>query len=389
MNILDNYVFYYNETDHARAPFITAMSNGKLILGFNLIHNDYQLTHDWDTRQKAHYIIGETPAELAVNSPRLLTGRHSMPPMFFETSKGKLLAVYNSHHEYEYDSEEAKQILADKELHPFTKTRRSDVFTNADGSRGEQRLSEKDYLRMIDNSEGEVGTVGLLNPVSVYASDDYGESWHEQGKIYSKPDKEKGPAGFRGNMIEVNSELLIACNWKDDVDTYTRHVYLMSSSDEGVSWQIKSKIAGPEECPNETSLYQNPDGRLTAIMRTMEGYLCLAHSDDNGESWGEMIKSSVWGFPAHAILHSSGKVVLTYGYRNKPKGTKVKILNADLTDFDTAPEYYVVQYDEEGSGGGGYPYAVELKDGSVLIVYYDRIVPYGASAIMGTKISID
>jgi hypothetical protein len=78
--------------------------------------------------------------------------------------------------------------------------------------------------------------------------------------------------------------------------------------------------------------------------------------------------------------------LLTYGYRHAPFGIRARILNAECTDFATAPE--MVLRDDGGTTDLGYPWSVKLNDGQVLVVYYFN-VGTGIQHIAGTILQID
>jgi len=63
-----------------------------------------------------------------------------------------------------------------------------------------------------------------------------------------------------------------------------------------------------------------------------------------------------------------GRVFLVYGYRHPPYGIRARILDAECTDFATAPEF--VLRDDGGNGDLGYPWAVALPGRRILAVYY-------------------
>ena len=66
-----------------------------------------------------------------------------------------------------------------------------------------------------------------------------------------------------------------------------------------------------------------------------------------------------------------GRILLVYGYRQAPFGIRAKILNAECTDIATAPE--VVLRTDGGNGDIGYPWAVQLPNGNILVAYYFNI----------------
>src|SRR4051794_5865199 len=89
VHVGQRYIFYGNEFDHARCPYLTKLSDDRLLIGMNIVHNSVLMT-DADWRQKPHFLLGRTPEELARKRPTLLTGQHGHPPYFFELKNGDL-----------------------------------------------------------------------------------------------------------------------------------------------------------------------------------------------------------------------------------------------------------------------------------------------------------
>ena len=82
------------------------------------------------------------------------------------------------------------------------------------------------------------------------------------------------------------------------------------------------------------------------------------------------------------------RVLLTYGYRHEPCGVRARILNAECTDFATAPE--IIIRDDADDGDVGYTWAVQLDEKRVLVVYYinfDRAK--GTRHIQGSILEIE
>ena len=80
------------------------------------------------------------------------------------------------------------------------------------------------------------------------------------------------------------------------------------------------------------------------------------------------------------MLHSSGAVICTYGRREHPFGERA-IVSYDLgKSWD---EEYIL--DESYSGDLGYPSTVELDDGSLISVYYQKYEDDKKCSILYTK----
>lgn len=391
IEIIKKYDFYGNETDHARGPYITKLSDGRFILGINILHNSPKLSHDWDTRQKPHYIIGSTPDELMAKQPSLLSDKHGLPPYFFECNDGSILTAYNSWKEYHVESTEGKEILKDKENHPFVW---SHLYIEKVLGVSESKYSKSDILNAEllgwdDYSDEQNKIFGVLQPITILKSSDRGNTWHEHGKIYYDPEKMKNGSAFRGNMIQLDDgEIIFAASGVDDKNPDKPVYCLRSSRDGGKTWHIKSRLRIPNDEISETHIFRQKSGRITLLCRTVKSrQIAIAHSDDNGLTWCDDPRlTNIWGFPCHALAHSSGKVILTWFRRGTgPRGLKCKILQEDFSDIDSAPEIWLDEIHEEGRGGGGYPSSVELEDGSILTVIFGRLEEYGPFHIIGFR----
>lgn len=147
--------------------------------------------------------------------------------------------------------------------------------------------------------------------------------------------------------------------------------HLLVSDDKGLTWSYKALVATDKKVSfDETSILETPGGDLVAFMRTanMPGrYSCIARSKDGGKSfaWQSL---NFYGYPLHALKLPDNRVLLTYGYRNKPYGIRARILNAECTDFATAPEFTIRE--DGGSGDLGYSWSTMLDNKRALVVYY-------------------
>jgi hypothetical protein len=90
-------------------------------------------------------------------------------------------------------------------------------------------------------------------------------------------------------------------------------------------------------------------------------------SPDGGKKWSVPRSIGVWGLPSHLLRLKDGRLLMTYGHRRKPFGNQARV----STDHGaTWSEPMIVSGD--GIGGDlGYPSTVQLKDGSLLSVWYE------------------
>ncbi len=167
-------------------------------------------------------------------------------------------------------------------------------------------------------------------------------------------------------------------------------VHLVQSRDNGRTWQYRSVIAQLDTIGlNETSIYETPRGDLVAFIRSLDyptdqGY--IARSTDGGKTFAVQ-GMGLKGHPFHALRLPDNRVLLTYGYRHAPYGIRARILNAECTDWATAPELVL-----RSDGGGtdlGYPWSVMIDDHHVLVTYYfNHDQQRGVRQIQGTILRI-
>jgi len=91
-------------------------------------------------------------------------------------------------------------------------------------------------------------------------------------------------------------------------------------------------------------------------------------SDDGGATWTAARPTGVYGSPPHLLRHSSGAIVCVYGYRREPYGQRMMISRDGGESWDAD---WVVR-DDGPDWDLGYPASVEMPDGSVLTVYYQK-----------------
>ena len=163
-----------------------------------------------------------------------------------------------------------------------------------------------------------------------------------------------------------------------------RPIVAWRSTDEGKSW---TEIGRPPEPVDvgwegcfEPHAIQLPSGRIVGVIRYEAPSVLtmyVTYSDDNGRTWTVPQPMGTDGAPPHLLLHSSGALLCSYG-RRVPGDFSERVLvsydggeswELDLCVDDTAPDWDL-----------GYPSTVELSDGSLLTVYYQKYVDENGNA---------
>ena len=210
-------------------------------------------------------------------------------------------------------------------------------------------------------------------------SEDGGESWGDAIRVpVSSP---HGPTLLPdGRLLYLGKEMLS--------EKYEKNAILaFESLDGGRTWNYLSKVECPEGLNygmmHEPYAAVLPDGTLMGALRVhldgLKVYTCFSY--DGGKTWTTPKDIGVCGAPPHILVHSSGKVIVTYGRRVKPFGERAVISYDGGKTF--GPE--IVISEEAATHDLGYPSSIELDDGSILTVYYQMYKNDTYCSILYTK----
>ncbi len=228
-------------------------------------------------------------------------------------------------------------------------------------------------------------------------STDGGHTWqgptyppHVQAEVNYDPYGKAVPAYNRGALYEgKDGRLFWVVAASDTRASRKTSTHLLISSDRGITWTYSCPVAADDKVAfNETSVYETPKGDIVAFLRTagLDDQACIARSTDGGKSFGPWQKMGFQGHPMHGLRLPDKRVLLTYGYRHAPLGIRARILNAECTDFATAPE--IILRTDGGSTDLGYPWSVQLDKSRVLVSYYFNVAG-GPVHIAGTILEIN
>ena len=110
-------------------------------------------------------------------------------------------------------------------------------------------------------------------------------------------------------------------------------------------------------------------------------------SKDGGKTWSRphRILSKMGGAPSHLMKHSSGALIASYGHREEPYGIRVMI------SYDGGKNWDIdhTLYENTVNSDLGYPSTVELRDGSLITVFYAYREEGGPAVIMQQKWSLE
>ena len=146
-----------------------------------------------------------------------------------------------------------------------------------------------------------------------------------------------------------------------------------ASSDMGETWQRRGTIATPADHGyfGEPHAIELADGRILAMIRNdapdRHFSIWQSISSDGGGSWSAPVMIS-HGAPPHLMRHSSGILICSVSWREKPYGQRVVF----STDEGASWSGDWILRDDGPTADLGYPSTVELADGALLTVYYQQ-----------------
>jgi len=175
----------------------------------------------------------------------------------------------------------------------------------------------------------------------------------------------------------------------EDTETYPDgQICAVESRDGGKNWTKLGAVPEPEGVDytqmHEPHVVELPDGTLLGGIRVHEPEglaVYLTRSADGGKTWETPVSMNICGAPPHFLFHSSGAVVMTYGCRKAPCGQRAKVSRDGGKNWSGE----IVIGPESPDWDCGYPSSVELSDGSILTVYYQKHPGDDYNSILSTR----
>lgn len=162
-----------------------------------------------------------------------------------------------------------------------------------------------------------------------------------------------------------------------------------AESRDGLHWDVLGEVPLPENVTNgqfhEPHVIELNDGALLCLIRYHypNGGLGIykSVSRDGGRTWSTPEDMDIHGSPPHLLRHSSGAIVLTYGWRHTPYGQHARISRDDGATWSDE----IILRDDGPDGDLGYPCSVELPGGDILTVYYQKRPGESLCSILWTQ----
>jgi sialidase-1 len=156
-----------------------------------------------------------------------------------------------------------------------------------------------------------------------------------------------------------------------------RKIGVCQSHDDGQSWEwlaeIPTRSGDDSQHYHELHAVEAADGRLVVQIRNHnpanKGETLQCESTDGGKHWSDPRSIGVWGLPSFLLRLRDGRLLMSYGYRRKPFGNLARV-----SDDHGATWSEPLTISDDGIGGDlGYPSTVELGDGSLLTLWYEKM----------------
>jgi len=193
------------------------------------------------------------------------------------------------------------------------------------------------------------------------------------GKSFSKPyrclvNSPHGPIQLTdGRLLYAGKNLWQGEPW----------IGVCESTDDGLSWSrlgtIPARDGDRAADYHELHAVETADGRLVAQIRNHNAKnrseTLQTESEDGGRTWSIPHSIGVWGLPSHLTRLADGRLLMSYGHRRPPFGNQARVSSDGGRSWS---EPVIISGDGPG-GDLGYPSTVELTDGTLVTVWYERM----------------
>ncbi len=238
-------------------------------------------------------------------------------------------------------------------------------FAKPVGSKGAWSQEHRDLWSSVHNRISEEERKNELGQWMIRSTDG-GITWSARyPSIVNSP---HGPIQLSdGRLLYAGKEL-----W-----TGNKEIGVCESKNDGQTWNWLAKIPTREGDAfrnyHELHAVETPSGKLIVQIRNHNkrdaGHTLQSESIDGGKTWSEPHSIGVWGLPSFLTRLRDGRLLMSYGYRRKPYGNQARI---SKDEGKTWSEPMTISGD--GIGGDlGYPSTVELDDGSLVTVWYEKV----------------
>jgi sialidase-1 len=158
--------------------------------------------------------------------------------------------------------------------------------------------------------------------------------------------------------------------------TEGKEIGVCESRDDGQTWKwlapIPTREGDHHRDYHELHAIEAANGSLIVHIRNHNkansGETLQSESLDGGRTWSIPHSIGVWGLPSFLTRLRDGRLLMSYGHRRKPFGNQAHV-SADHGKTWSSP---LIISGDGPSGDLGYPSTVELEDGTLLTVWYEK-----------------
>ncbi len=211
--------------------------------------------------------------------------------------------------------------------------------------------------------------------VRIVRSRDNGETWDRTSQLIAKD-------WFTSAQVKelANGSLLQPVYTIINNKSNSTRIGFLYSKDKGVTWSAVTKVGWDLNLTvNETDVFGLKDGLLYAAVRGNFREQIPMHfttSSDSGHTWAPLKSIGFYGDAPSFTRLQSGEILLsTRGYLSKEKTTpSYTSLHISNNEGQSWQGPYLVD-----KSPGAYPSAIELKDKTILVIFYQE----GAGSAIG------
>ncbi len=213
-------------------------------------------------------------------------------------------------------------------------------------------------------------------------STDGGVTW--SGRYDSLVNSPHGPIQLAdGRLLYAGKDL-----WREG-----HRVGVCESTDDGQTWRWLAEIPVREgdshKNYHELHAVEAADGRIIVQIRNHNknnaGETLQTESADGGKTWAAPKSIGVWGLPSHLLRLKDDRLLMTYGHRRKPLGNQARVSSDGGRSWSEA----MIVSGDGITGDLGYPSTVQLGDGSLLTVWYEKMAQPKGSVLRQARWSHD
>ncbi len=241
--------------------------------------------------------------------------------------------------------------LAWYEIEGYFKTKYKDnpawIAANARFTSDEHRKSQLGVLAIRSTDGG----LNWSNPINTVVNSPHGPIQLADGRLL-----------YLGKQLWTDGKKIGAAESSDDSKTWKWLAEIPTRPDD----QVTTKY-------HELHAVEAADGTIIAQIRNHNkngaGETLQTESTDGGKTWSVPHSIGVWGLPSFLTKLNDDRLLMTYGYRRKPYGNQARV---SKDNGKTWSEPITIS-DDGASGDLGYPSTVQLADGSLITIWYEKL----------------